>query len=109
MFQGVQNLFKKPDPKELVRKWQAELRSEQRKIERQIRGGSSSAHCSCSFQWVGHSATLPPCYCCCCCCSIWCCCMPVDIQFEEKKVRKSIADAAKRSDITTCKVGSSSS
>ena len=27
-----------------------------------------------------------------------------DIQFEEKKVRKSITDAAKRSDITTCKV-----
>jgi hypothetical protein len=31
--------IKKPDPKELVRKWQAELRTEQRKIDRQIRGG----------------------------------------------------------------------
>lgn len=30
--------FKKPDPKELVRKWQADLRAEQRKIDRQIRG-----------------------------------------------------------------------
>lgn len=31
-------VFKKPDPKELVRKWQADLRTEQRKIDRQIRG-----------------------------------------------------------------------
>jgi hypothetical protein len=31
-------VFKKPDPKELVRKWQADLRAEQRKIDRQIRG-----------------------------------------------------------------------
>jgi len=38
MFQGVTDFFKKPDPKELVRKWQTSLRAEQRKIERQIRG-----------------------------------------------------------------------
>lgn len=38
MFKGVQELFKKPDPKELVRKWQGTLRAEQRNIERQIRG-----------------------------------------------------------------------
>lgn len=38
MFENVQKLFKKPDPKELVRKWQATLRGEQRKLERQIRG-----------------------------------------------------------------------
>lgn len=61
---SIQKVFKKPDPKELVRKWQAELRAEQRKIDRQIR----------------------------------------DIQFEEKKVQKSIKDAAKRSEITTCRV-----
>lgn len=64
MFEGVQKLFKKPDPKELVRKWQADLRTEQRKIDRQIR----------------------------------------DIQFEEKKVHKSIKDAAKRNDIQTCRI-----
>jgi hypothetical protein len=40
---GVQSLWKKPDPKELVRKWQADLRSEQRKIDRQIRGRSDAA------------------------------------------------------------------
>lgn len=34
--------FKKPDPKELVRKWQADLRAEQRKIDRQIRGVSAA-------------------------------------------------------------------
>lgn len=38
MFKGVADLFKKPDPKELVRKWQGSLRSEQRNIDRQIRG-----------------------------------------------------------------------
>jgi hypothetical protein len=32
------NYFRKaPDPKDLVRKWQADLRSEQRGLERQIR------------------------------------------------------------------------
>lgn len=30
-------LGKAPDPKDLVRKWQADLRSEQRGLERQIR------------------------------------------------------------------------
>jgi hypothetical protein len=35
-------VFKKPDPKELVRKWQADLRAEQRKIDRQIRGGAAA-------------------------------------------------------------------
>lgn len=39
-------VFKKPDPKELVRKWQADLRAEQRKIDRQIRGeAAAAAHC----------------------------------------------------------------
>ena len=41
MFSKVTSLFdnfKKPaDPKDLVRKWQSELRSEQRGMERQIR------------------------------------------------------------------------
>jgi hypothetical protein len=35
-------VFKKPDPKELVRKWQADLRGEQRKIDRQIRGAQQT-------------------------------------------------------------------
>lgn len=34
---SISKVFKKPDPKELVRKWQADLRTEQRKIDRQIR------------------------------------------------------------------------
>jgi charged multivesicular body protein 3 len=35
---AVLNYFRKaPDPKDLVRKWQSELRSEQRGLERQIR------------------------------------------------------------------------
>ena len=29
--------WKRPDPKELVRKWQSDIRSEQRAIEKQIR------------------------------------------------------------------------
>jgi charged multivesicular body protein 3 len=37
VLQAVQGLFKKPDPKELVRKWQATLRAEQRRIDRSIR------------------------------------------------------------------------
>eukprot|EP00775_Hariotina_reticulata_P002794 gene2794-3087_t len=64
LLENIQKAFRKPDPKELVRKWQAELRAEQRKIDRQIR----------------------------------------DIQFEEKKVHKTIKDAAKRNDMATCKV-----
>ncbi|GAX75605.1 hypothetical protein CEUSTIGMA_g3049.t1 [Chlamydomonas eustigma] len=55
--------FKQEDPKELVRKWQADLRSQTRAIDRQIR----------------------------------------DIQFEEKKVQKSIKDAAKRGDMGSAK------
>lgn len=31
-------LVKEPDPKELVRKWQADLRGQTRQLERQIRG-----------------------------------------------------------------------
>ena len=30
--------------------------------------------------------------------------LATDIQFEEKKVRKAITDAAKRNDMATCKV-----
>jgi hypothetical protein len=40
-------VFKKPDPKELVRKWQADLRAEQRKMDRQIRGEEAAANCQC--------------------------------------------------------------
>mmetsp|Transcript_23414 Transcript_23414/g.56029 ORF Transcript_23414/g.56029 Transcript_23414/m.56029 type:complete len:225 (-) Transcript_23414:405-1079(-) len=32
----LKNMFKKPDPKELVRKWQRDIRSEMRKLDRQI-------------------------------------------------------------------------
>mmetsp|Transcript_23 Transcript_23/g.43 ORF Transcript_23/g.43 Transcript_23/m.43 type:complete len:214 (-) Transcript_23:765-1406(-) len=56
-------LFKEEDPKELVRKWQADLRTEQRSLDRSIR----------------------------------------DIQFEEKKVQKSIREAAKRGDLGSAK------
>mmetsp|Transcript_12396 Transcript_12396/g.26083 ORF Transcript_12396/g.26083 Transcript_12396/m.26083 type:complete len:225 (-) Transcript_12396:859-1533(-) len=34
---SIKEFFKKPDPKELVRKWQSELRSQGRGIDRQIR------------------------------------------------------------------------
>ncbi|KAG2493317.1 hypothetical protein HYH03_008452 [Edaphochlamys debaryana] len=54
---------KQEDPKELVRKWQATLRAEQRGLDRSIR----------------------------------------DIQFEEKKVQKSIKEAAKRGDMGAAK------
>jgi charged multivesicular body protein 3 len=37
VLQAVQGFFKKPDPKELVRKWQATLRAEQRRIDRSVR------------------------------------------------------------------------
>jgi len=52
------------DPKETVKKWKREMRSEQRKVDRQIRG----------------------------------------IQREEEKVKRSIRDAAKRKDMSTCKM-----
>mgnify|MGYP004178155713 FL=1 len=35
---GFMDLFKKKDPKEMVRKWQSKLRSEMRGVDRQIRG-----------------------------------------------------------------------
>lgn len=36
--QGVKNIFvKQPEPKELVRKWQSDIRAEMRATERQIR------------------------------------------------------------------------
>lgn len=38
VLESIQKAFAKPDPKELVRKWQAELRAQQRQIDRQIRG-----------------------------------------------------------------------
>jgi len=34
---NIRDAFKPPDPKELVRKWQREVRAEQRKVERDIR------------------------------------------------------------------------
>jgi charged multivesicular body protein 3 len=37
VLQAVQGFFKKPDPKDLVRKWQATLRAEQRRIDRSVR------------------------------------------------------------------------
>jgi hypothetical protein len=45
-------VFKKPDPKELVRKWQADLRAQQRKIDRQIRG--EAQHSSSTAARLGH-------------------------------------------------------
>jgi charged multivesicular body protein 3 len=36
MFKGL--FVKEPDPKEMVRKWQADLRKETRNLDRQIRG-----------------------------------------------------------------------
>jgi hypothetical protein len=59
MFKGVTDMFKKPDPKEMVRKWQSTLRAEQRNIERQIRGAPRAActhapRCARgSFAWQG--------------------------------------------------------
>ncbi len=42
---SVLDYFKKPvDPKELVRKWQSDLRAEVRKTERSIMGRSLGAH-----------------------------------------------------------------
>lgn len=38
---GFMDLFKKKDPKEMVRKWQSKLRSEMRGVDRQIRGEPS--------------------------------------------------------------------
>lgn len=39
MFRGLKELvLPEPDPKELVRKWQSDLRKETRNLDRQIRG-----------------------------------------------------------------------
>lgn len=49
---SVLDYFRKPvDPKELVRKWQAELRAETRKTERSIRGEKVS---SCSNEHLSN-------------------------------------------------------
>lgn len=40
---------KRPDPKELVRKWQADIRTEQRAIEKQLRWGPISSVASLPF------------------------------------------------------------
>ena len=35
---GFMDMFKKKEPKDLVREWQSKLRSEMRGVDRQIRG-----------------------------------------------------------------------
>jgi hypothetical protein len=113
-------VFKKPDPKELVRKWQADLRTEQRKIDRQIRGEqpntdthsrtctrASLAHCIHTGSICSNGSGLQQ--------QAYLCepsiaanmmhvLCAADIQFETKKVEKTIKDAAKRNDLATCKV-----
>lgn len=37
IFKSIKEVFTGPDPKELVRKWQREMRTEERRIEREIR------------------------------------------------------------------------
>jgi hypothetical protein len=102
MLEGFGKLFKPKDPKELLREWQTKLRAEQRAIDRQIRGAgarrSACTRCLLLLQLLprcaaslGLSLRTKSLY-------------TADIQFEEKKVRKSITEAAKRSDIATCKV-----
>jgi hypothetical protein len=90
LLENIQKAFRAPDPKELVRKWQAELRAEQRKIDRQIRGKDSNEQQSRHFGKVSQAGCTAA--------------RSTDIQFEEKKVHKTIKDAAKRNDMATCKV-----
>jgi charged multivesicular body protein 3 len=39
---GLMSLFKKKDPKDMVREWQSKMRSELRGVDRQIRGARPS-------------------------------------------------------------------
>ena len=85
-------------PEEVVRKWQRELRKEERNIERSIRGSLSPSICSlCTksihlTQDVGHTST-----------DVWAT-HHVDLDREEQKVKLEIKQAAKRGDQKTARI-----
>lgn len=79
---SVLDYLRKPvDPKELVRKWQSDLRAEVRKTERSIMG-----------VWAGVDHTTTPHL------------LQTEIEREKKKTEKAIRDAAKRNDMASAKV-----
>ncbi len=94
--QKLKEFFAPPDPKELVRKWQATLRAEKRALERQIRGEGArgrSRYCRASAGPTQPSSA-----------PLAAVVLRADIQNEEKKIKKSIKDAAKRGDMGSAKV-----
>lgn len=79
---SVLDYLRKPvDPKELVRKWQSDLRAEVRKTERSILGP-----CGVERRCCPGTATH------------------TEIEREKKKTEKAIRDAAKRNDLASAKV-----
>ena len=68
MFRGLKELvLPEPDPKELVRKWQSDLRKETRNLDRQIRGKEYILVCpSCHHQaatYLWHRTAMQACTC----------------------------------------------
>ena len=104
----MQALFGEGDPKATVRKWKSEMRSEQRVLDRQIRGARPRRHmlrallAACHpprrvmarsererLPMVARSARVAA---------------AAGIQREEQKTKKSIKDAAKRGDTASAKL-----
>lgn len=83
---------KRPEPKELVRKWQADIRTQQRALERQIR---------CSFLY-SLSTINSKCYCLHSPALRYETCR--DIGREEQKAVQQCKEAAKRGDVSSAKV-----
>lgn len=101
-----------PDPvKEMVRKWQRQLRKEQLGLDRQVRGAGARRLRDCAAP--RRRAMLL-----CCCCCLWRARAPVPdaptravwrppppgIQLEIKKVQKSIKERAKAGDMASARV-----
>jgi hypothetical protein len=93
------NPFYKPDPKEVVRKCQANIKKEVRNIERQMMGERRRPQraqevirrrCGDNRSEASHCPGCPH--------------VCADIERERKKAEKLIKDAAKRSDVTSARV-----
>ena len=93
----MEALFGQPvDPKATVRKWKSGLRSEQRVLDRQIRREwrKRASHAAAQPISVPAARSL----------RLGACVLFAEIQREEDKVKKSIKEAAKRGDTSTCKM-----
>ena len=97
--QSKWNPFKKEDPKQLVRKWQANIRKEVRAVDRQVLGARGLCRFGCASRiFIG----------CARCDQILYCHNHADLQREQRNANKLIKDAAKRGDIKSAKASGGS-